>query len=170
LAAPTAETVHLEAYYPHTSAGFLIASSLLFAGLTIGAGFTFWPAAIPFALVTLYLLRFTLRQARGATLAIRVTSRTLYYRGWERVLPGGRIPLHAIASIELVKLRSAAAAGPVIAIWLSNPDTWRRARSPFRWARELSSAGDLAIPCDETDRTAEQVRDAIETALTEVQT
>ena len=165
MAAPAGETVYLDAYYPHTSVGFLIASSLLFASLTIGAGFTFWPAAIPFALVTLYLLRFTLRQARGATLAIRVNDRGIYYRGWEAAVPGGTIPLHAIASIELIKLRSAAAAGPVVAIWLSNPDAWRRARSPFRWARELSSAGDLAIPCDETDRTAEQVRDAIEAAL-----
>lgn len=165
MAPPPAETVYLEAYYPHTSAGFLIASSLLFTGLTIGAGFTFWPVAIPFALVTLYLLRFTLRQARGATLAIRVTNQALYYRGWERVIPGGILPLQAIASVELVKLRSAAAAGPVIAIWLSNPDAWRPVRSPFRWARELSAAGDLAIPCDETDRTAEQVRDAIEVAL-----
>ena len=165
MAASPAETVYLEAYYPHTSAGFLIVSCVLFGGLTIGAGFTFWPAAIPFALVMLYLLRFTLRQARGATLAIRVTSEALYYRGWEAAIPGGRLPLQAIASIELVKLRSAAAAGPVVAIWLSDPDAWRRARSPFRWARELSAAGDLAIPCDETDRAAEQVCDAIEAAL-----
>lgn len=165
MAALPTETVYLEAYYPHTSAGFLIVSLLLFAGLTIGAGFTFWPAAVPFGLVTLYLLRFTLRQVRGATLAIRVTSQALYYRGWESAIGGGRIPLDAIASIELVKIRSAAAAGPVIAVWLSNPDAWRRPRSLFRWARELAAAGDLAIPCDETDRTAEQVRDAIEMAL-----
>jgi len=170
LAAPAGHVVYLDAYYPHTSSGFLIASSLLFAGLTIGAGFTLWPVAIPFALVTLYLLRFAHRQARGASLAIRVTSQSIYYRGWERVVPGGAIPLQAIANIELVKLRSAAAAGPVIAIWLSNPDAWRPARSPFRWARELSAAGDLAIACDETDQTAEQVRDAIETALAGVQT
>jgi len=165
LATQPAETVYLEAYYPHTSAGFLIVSLLLFAGLTIGAGFTFWPVAIPFALVTLYLLRFAVRQARGATLAIRVSDRGIYYRGWQRSIPGGSVPLQVIASIELVKLRSAAAAGPVVAIWLSNPDAWRPARSLFRWARELSAAGDLAIPCDETDRTAEQVRDAIEAAL-----
>lgn len=165
MAAPPAETVYLEAYYPHTSAGFLIISSMLFGGLTIGAGLVFWPAAIPFALVTLYLLRFALRQARGATLAIRISDQGLYYRGWISSIPGGTIPIEAIAGIELVKLRSAAAAGPVVAIWLSNPDAWRRTRSPFRWARELSAAGDLAIACDETDRTAEQVRDAIEAAL-----
>ena len=161
----SAEIVYLEAYYPHTSAGFLIVSSLLFGGLTIGAGLVFWPAAIIFALVTLYLLRFALRQARGATLAIRVSDQGIFYRGWLSSIPGGNIPLQAIGSVELVKLRSAAAAGPVVAIWLSNPDTWRPARSPFRWARELSAAGDLAIACDETDRTAEQVRDAIELAL-----
>ena len=163
------DIVYLEAYYPHTSPGFLIPSSILFAALTVLAWHLLWPAAIPFALVTIYLLRFAWRQARGSDLAIRVTDDAIYYRGWEHVVPGGAIPLQAIANIELVKLRSAAAAGPVIAIWLSNPDAWRPARSPFRWARELSAAGDLAIACDETDQTAEQVRDAIETALAGVQ-
>ena len=166
--------VVLDAYYPHTSLAFLIPSLSLFAALTVAAWLAFWPVAIPFALVTLYLLRFTLRQARGPTLAIRVTDQSIYYRGWEgglfrSGLPGGAIPLQAIGGVELVKLRSAAAAGPVIAIWLGNPDAWRLARGPFRWAKELAAAGDLAIACDETDRTAEQVLVAIEAALDHLQ-
>lgn len=162
--------VYLEAYYPHTSLGFLIPSVLLFALLTAAAWLTLWPVAIPFALVTLYLLRFTIRQARGPNLAIRVTESAIYYRGWEpdlfrSGLPDGEIPLRAIGSVELVKLRSAAAAGPVIAIWLSNPEAWRPVRGLFRWAKEMAAAGDLAISCDETDRTAEQVLSAVEAAL-----
>ena len=162
--------VHLEAYYPHTSQGFLIPSSLLFAVLTVVAWLTLWPVAIPFALVTLYLLRFTLRQARGPDLAIRVTDRAIYYRGWERGLfggglPRGEIPLHAIANVEKAKLRSAASAGPVVVLWLSDPEAWRPTRGLSRWARELAAAGDLTIACDETDRTADDVVLAIEAAL-----
>ena len=165
-----AETVYLEAYYPHTSLAFLIPSLLLFAALTVAAWLILWPVAIPFALVTLYLLRFTLRQARGPDLAIRVTDHTVYYRGWERGfwqggLPGGLLPLHAIGHIELLNLRSAAAAGPVVAIWLTDPDAWLRQTRLGRWTREISAGGDLAIACDETDRTADQVRQALETAL-----
>ena len=57
------------------------------------------------------------------------------------------------------------AAGPVIAIWLSDPEAWRLARGPFRWAKEMAAAGDLNIACDEIDRTAEQVFAAIEAAM-----
>lgn len=169
---PPAATVYLEAHYPHTSLGFLIPSLLLFMALTVAAWLTLWPVAIPFILVTLYLLRFTLRQARGRTLAIRVTDRVIYHHGWQSRpfragLPGGELPLHAIGGVDLVKLRSVAAGGPVVAIWLSDPEAWRPARGPHRWAREMAAAGDLAISCDETDRTAEQVREAIEAALAE---
>jgi hypothetical protein len=165
-------TVYLDAYYPHTSLAFLIPSLLLFAGLTVAAWLTLWPVVIPFALVLLYLGRFTLRQAKGPTLAIRVTDGAIYYRGWERGvlrpgLPGGEIPLHAIGGVELVRLRSAAAAGPVIAIWLSDPGAWRPGRGLFRWAKEMAAAGDLTIACDETDRTAEQVLTAIQDALSD---
>lgn len=162
--------VYLEAYYPHTSLRFLLPSLLLFAVLTVAAWLTLWPVAIPFALVTLYLLRFTLRQAHGPSLAIRVTGGSVYHRGWERGLlgggiPRGEIPLDAIASVEKVRLRSAASAGPIVAIWLSNPEAWRPARGPFRWAKELAAAGDLTIACDETDRTADDVLLAIQTAM-----
>ena len=165
-----AETLYLQAYYPHTSLRFLIPSALLFAALTVAAWLTLWPLAIPFALVTLYLLRFTLRQARAPDLAIRVTDRALYYRGWERGLfggglPRGEIPLHAIATVEMAKLRSAASAGSVVALWLSDPAAWRPSRGLSRWARELAAAGDLTIACDETDRTADDVLQAIEAAL-----
>lgn len=164
------ETIYLQAYYPHTSLRFLISSALLFAALTIAAWLMLWPLAIPFALVTLYLLRFTFRQARGPDLAIRVTDRAIYYRGWERSLfggglPHGEIPLHAIAAVEKAKLRSAASASPVVALWLSDPEAWRPARGPFRWAKELAAAGDLTIACDETDRTADDVVLAIEAAM-----
>ena len=166
----SAETVYLEAYYPHTSLRFLIPSLLLFAALAIGAWLTLWPVAIPFALVTLYLARFTLRQARGPSLAIRVTGSAVYHCGWERGLlggglPRGVIPLHAIANVEKVRLRSATSAGPVVAIWLSDPDLWRPTPGLFRWAKELAAVGDLSIACDETDRTADDVLLAIETAL-----
>jgi len=165
-----AETVYLEAHYPHTSLRFLIPSLLLFAALTIAAWLTLWPVAIPFALVSLYLLRFTLRQARGPDLAIRITDRVIYYRGWERGLfagglPQGEIPLHAVGGVEKVRLSSAASAGPVIAIWLSDPQAWRPTRGPLRWAKEMVSTGDLTIACDETDRTADDVVLAIETAM-----
>lgn len=165
-----AENVYLEAHYPRTSLRFLIPSSLLFATLTIAGALTLWPVAIPFALVTLYLLRFTLRQARGPDLAIRVTDRAIYYRGWERGwfgggLPGGEIPLHAIANVEKAKLRSAASVGPVVALWLSDPEAWRPTNGLSRWAKELAAAGDLTIACDETDRTADDIMLAIEAAL-----
>ena len=165
-----AETVYLEAYYPHTSLAFLIPSLLLFAALTTIAGYILWPVAIPFALVTLYLLRFSLRQARGPDLAIRVTSDAVYYQGWERGLwreglRGGLLPLHAIGHVELLNLRSAAAAGPVVAIWLTDPSAWLRRGPVRRLAREISAGGDLAIACDETDHAAEQVREAIEAAM-----
>ena len=163
-------TVYLEAYYPHTSLRFLVPSLLLFAALAVAAWLTLWPATIPFALVTLYLARFTLRQARGPSLAIRVTGSTVYYRGWERGLfgrglSGGEIPLHAIASVEKVSLRSATSASPLVAIWLSDPEAWRPTRGLFRWAKELAATGDLAIACDETDRSADDVLLAIETAM-----
>jgi len=58
-----AETVYLEAYYPHTSLAFLIPSFLLFAALTALAAYLLWPAAIPFALVMLYLLRVAVLEA-----------------------------------------------------------------------------------------------------------
>lgn len=166
------EPAYLEAYYPHTSLGFLIPSLLLFVALTVAAWIILWPVAIPFLLVTLYLARFTLRQARGPDLAIRVTDAALYYRGWERGLlrtglPGGRLPLHAIGHVELLNLRSAAAGGPVVAIWLTDPDRWLRHGLLSRWAREMRAGGDLAIACDETDRTAAQVHEAILTALAE---
>ena len=165
------DIVYLEAYYPHTSPGFLILSSLLFAVLTAFAAYLLWPAAIPFALVTLYLLRFAWRQAHGPNLAIRVTGDAIYYRGWERGLwrgglRNGLLPLHAIGHVELLNLRSATAAGPVVAIWLADPDAWLRNGRLLRWAREIKASGDLAIPCDETDRTATHVREAIETAMT----
>ena len=166
----SAEIVYLDAYYPHSSLRFLIPSLLLFAALAIGAWLTLWPVAIPFALVALYLARFTLRQARGPDLAIRVTASSLYYRGWERGLlggglPRGEIPLHAIGGVEKVRLRSTASASPVVAIWLSDPEAWRPTPGLFRWAKELGAAGDLTIACDETDRTADDVLLAIETAL-----
>ncbi|MBW8744317.1 MAG: hypothetical protein JF628_08220 [Sphingomonas sp.] len=166
----SAETIYLQAHYPHTSLRFLIPSAFLFAALTIAAWLTLWPLAIPFALVTLYLLRFTLRQARGPDLAIRVTDRVIYYRGWERGLfrgglPRGEIPLHAIATAEKARLRSAASAGPIVALWLSDPAAWRPGCGLSRWARELAAAGDLTIACDETDRTADDVVQAIEAAL-----
>jgi len=166
----TAETVYLEAYYPHTSLGFLIPSLVLFVALTIAAWFVLWPVAIPFLLVTLYLARFTLRQAHGPDLAIRITGTAIYYRGWERGLfrkglPGGRLPLEAIGHAELLHLRSAAAAGPVVAIWLTDPGAWLRHGLLSRWVREMSAGGDLAIACDETDRTAAQVHVAIVAAL-----
>jgi hypothetical protein len=165
-----AETVYLEAHYPHTSLAFLIPSLLLFAVLTAIAAYLFWPAAIPFALVTLYLARFTWRQARGPDLAIRVTDNAVYYRGWERGLwrgglQGGLLPLDAIGHVELLNLRSAAAAGPVVALWLTDPDAWLKQSPLWRWTREISAGGDLAIACDETDRTAEQARDALEAAM-----
>jgi len=166
----TAEAVYLEAYYPHTSLRFLIPSLSLFTALTVAAWLILWPVAIPFALVTLYLARFTWRQARGPDLAIRVTSGAIYYRGWQKGLfggglPRGEIPLHAVASVEILKLRSAASAGPVVALWLSDPGAWRLKRGPARWAKELAATGDLAIACDETDRTADDVALAIEAAL-----
>lgn len=165
-----AETVYLEAYYPHTSQGFLIPSLLLFAALTVAAWLILWPVAIPFALVTLYLLRFAIRQARGPDLAIRITDAAVYYRGWERGLwrgglKSGLLPLEAIGHVELLNLRSAAAAGPVVAIWLTDPELWLKQDRLWRWAREISAGGDLAIACDETDRTADQVRQALEAAL-----
>jgi hypothetical protein len=80
-------------------------------------------------------------------------------------LPGGLLPLHAIGHVELLNLRSAAAVGPVVAIWLTDPDAWLKPHRLRRWARELSAGGDLAIPCDETDRTADQVRQALEVAI-----
>ena len=164
------EYVYLEAYYPHASPGFLIPSVGLFVVLTVAAWFLLWPVAIPFLLVTLYLARFTLRQARGPGLAVRVTGAEIYYRGWERGLfrkglPGGRLPLHAIGHVELLNLRSAAAAGPVVAIWLTDPGAWLKDGLLSRWAREMSAGGDLAIACDETDRTAAQVHEALQTAL-----
>jgi hypothetical protein len=166
----TAETVYLEAYYPHTSLGFLIPSLLLFAALTAIAAYLLWPVAIPFALVMLYLLRFTWRQAHGPDLAIRVTGRAVYYRGWERGLwrgglQGGLLPLDAIGHVELLNLRSAAAAGPVVALWLTDPGRWLKQSRLWRWTREISAGGDLAIACDETDRTADQVREALEAAM-----
>ena len=166
----SAETIYLQAYYPHTSLRFLIPSALLFVALTVASWLTLWPLAIPFALVTLYLLRFTIRQARGPDLAIRVSDRAIYYRGWERGLLGGglaqgEIPLHAIANVEKVKLRSAASASPVVALWLSDPEAWRPTSGLARWARELAAAGDLTIACDETDRTPDDVVLAIEAAL-----
>jgi len=166
----SADTVYLEAYYPHTSLAFLIPSLLLFAALTGLGVYLFWPVAIPFALVTLYLLRFVARQARGPDLAIRVTGDSVYYRGWERGLwrgglRGGLLPLHAIGHVELLNLRSAAAGGPIVAIWLTDPGAWLSHGRLWRWAREISAGGDLAIACDETDRTATQVRDALEAAI-----
>jgi hypothetical protein len=172
LAAPDPDFVYLDAYYPRTSLGFLIPSLILFAGLTAGfvfwAGRAFWPLAAIFALVTLYLATVTARQVRGIALAVRVTDRGVYHAGWEpglfrKGLPGGLIPLDAIGGVEVVSLRSAAGAGPVVALWLSDPQHYRRGVGQL--ARQMSGAGDLAIPCDETDRTAEQVRDAIEVAL-----
>lgn len=164
------EYIYLEAYYPHTSLGFLIPALMLFVALTVSAWFVLWPVAIPFLLVTLYLARFALRQARGPDLAVRVTGTEIYYRGWERGLfrkglPGGRLPLHAIGHVELLNLRSAAAAGPVVAIWLTDPGLWLKGNILSRWAREMSAGGDLAIPCDETDRTAAQLHQAIAAAL-----
>ncbi len=165
-----AEHVYLEAHYPHTSLGFLIPSLLLFVALTLAAWVLLWPVAIPFLLVTLYLARFTLRQARGPDLAIRVTGTVIYYRGWERGLlrkglPGGLLPLEAIGHVELLNLRSAAAAGPVVALWLTDPALWLKHGLLSRWAREMTAGGDLAIACDETDRTAAQVLEAVLAAL-----
>ena len=166
----SAETVYLEAYYPHTSRGFLITSLLLFVGLTIAAWLVLWPVAISFGLVTLYLARFALRQARGPDLAVRITNTAIYHRGWERGpfrkgIPNGLLPLDAIGHTELLNLRSAAAAGPVVAIWLTDPGYWLKGGRLSRWAREMSAGGDLAIACDETDRTAVQVHEVLEAAL-----
>ena len=165
-----AETIYLEAYYPRSALGFLIPSLGLFAALTVAAWLILWPVAIPFLLVTLYLARFTLRQARGPDLAVRITHEAVYYRGWERGLlrrglPGGLLPLDAIGHIELLNLRSAAAAGPVVAIWLTDPGRWLNGNALSRITREISAGGDLAIACDETDRTAVQVHAALEAAL-----
>lgn len=165
-----AETVYLEAYYPHTSLAFLVPSLLLFTALTMVASYILWPVAIPFALVTLYLLRFAVRQARGPDLAIRVTGDAVYYRGWEgglwrEELRGGVLPLQEIGHVELLNLRSVVAAGPIVAIWLSDPGALLRSGPVRRLTREISAGGDLAIACDETDHTADQVRAAIETAM-----
>lgn len=165
-----AEPVYLEAHYPHTALGFLIPSLALFVVLTVAAWVLLWPVAVPFLLVTLYLARFTLRQARGPDLAIRITGAAIYYRGWERGLfrkglPGGLLPLEAIGHAELLQLRSATAAGPVVAIWLTDPGAWLKQGLLSRWAREMTAGGDLAIACDETDRTAAQVHEAIVAAL-----
>lgn len=166
--------VYLEAYYPHTSPAFLFASLILFAALTaafgLWLGLAFWPITLILGLVTLYLAAVAIRQARGVALAVRVTDRGIYHSAWEkglvrRGLPGGEIPLDAIGSVEIVNLRSATGGGPVVAIWLRNPRAFRTGRGLMRLARQMAGAGDLSIACDETDRTADQVLEAIEAAL-----
>lgn len=166
--------VYLEAYYPHTSPAFLIASLVLFAAVTgaliLWLGSAIWPIALILGLVTLYLATVAIRQARGVVLAVRVTDHGVYHAAWERGqfrkrLQGGEIPLDAIGSVEIVSLRSAAGGGPVVAIWLRDPDTYRLGRGLGGIARQMAGAGDLTIACDETDRTADHVLAAIETAL-----
>jgi len=166
--------VYLEAYYPHTSPAFLIASLILFAILTgalaLWLGIAAWPITLILGLVTLYLTTVVARQARGVALAVRVTDRAVYHAAWEKGLfrkrlPGGEIPLDAIGSVEIVGLRSAAGGGPVVALWLHDPDTYRLGHGLGGIARQMSGAGDLAIACDEIDRTADQVLAAIEAAL-----
>jgi hypothetical protein len=166
--------VYLEAYYPHTSPAFLFASLSLFGVLTaafgLWLGFAFWPITLILGLVTLYLAAVAIRQARGVALAVRVTDHGIYHAAWEsglvrRGLPGGEIPLDSIGSVEIVNLRSAAGGGPVVAIWLRNPGSYRTGRPLIRLARQMAGAGDLSIACDETDRTADQVLQAIEAAL-----
>ena len=168
--------VYLEAYYPHTSPAFLIASLILFIILTgtlaLWLGIAIWPITLILGLVTLYLATVVVRQARGVALAVRVTDRGVYHAAWERGLfrkrlPGGEIPLDAIGSVEIVSLRSAAGGGPVVAIWLRDPDAYRLGRGLGGIARQMSGAGDLAIACDEIDRTADHVLAAIEAALTD---
>lgn len=172
MAARDPSFVYLEAYYPRTSPGFLIVSLMLFAALTGFFGFWvgpgFWPITLLFGVVTFYLAAVTVRQARGVTLATRVTDRSVYHAGWEtglfrKGLPGGEIPLGAIGSVETVSLHTSAGAGSAVALWLSDPQAYRLGIGHF--ARQIAGAGDLAIRCDETDRTAEQVRDAIDAAL-----
>ena len=53
----------------------------------------------------------------------------------------------------------------MVAIWLRNPRAFRTGRGLMRLARQMAGAGDLSIACDETDRTADQVLEAIEAAL-----
>lgn len=172
-------SVYLEAYYPRTSPAFLLASLILFALLTalfaiVAAGFIFWPITIIFALVTLYLAAVLLRQTRGVTLAVRVTDRSVFHAGWaaglfHKGLPAGDLPLDAIGSVEIVSLPSGRGTGPVVALWLSDPERYRLGRGLFRWVGELAGGGDLVIRCEETDRTAEHVKEAIEAALTDSQ-
>lgn len=167
-----AQIVYLEAYYPRTSLGFLIPSLALFGALTLIAVLTLWPVAIPFALVTLYLLRFTLRQARGPNLAVRITDVEIYYRGWEagllrKGLPGGALPLDAIGNVELVTVRTRAGISPVIALWLGDPGRFRLGRGIAQFLGQMWGAGDLTIDCDEIDRNAEQVKHALDRALTD---
>lgn len=165
-----AEIVYLEAYYPRTSLGFLIPSIALFGTLTVVAALILWPAAIPFALVTLYLLRFTLRQARGPDLAVRITDVDIYYRGWEagllrKGLPGGALPLDAIGDVELVTVRTRAGISPVLALWLGDPGRYRLGRGIAQFFGQMRGAGDLTIDCDEVDQNAEQVKHALDRAL-----
>jgi hypothetical protein len=165
-----AEITYLEAYYPRTSLGFLIPSLVLFGALTVIAALTLWPAAIPFALVTLYLLRFTLRQARGPDLAVRITGGEIYYRGWEagllrKGLPGGTLPLDAIGGVELVTVRTRAGISPVIALWLGDPGKYRLGRGIAQFLGQMRGAGDLTIDCDEIDQNAEQVKHGLDRAL-----
>jgi len=169
LAEPAAPVVYLEAHYPHTSLGFLIPSLLLFAALTIALR-AIWPIALIFALVTVYLARFTLRQARGPNVAIRITDRAIYHRPWvgntlRRGLPGGEIPLEAIGGIEIVHMRTRASTTAVIAIWLNDPGRYRIGRGLFDRVRQMTGAGDLMIDCDEADQNAAQVKEALDAAL-----
>lgn len=174
MADATEPVVYLEAYYPQTSPVFLIASLILFAAVTgaliLWLGIAIWPITLIVGLVTLYLATVAMRQARGVALAVRVTDRGVYHAAWDsglfrKRLPGGAIPLDAIGSVEMVSLRSATGGGPVVAIWLHDPEAYHLGRGLGGIARQMAGAGDLAISCDETDRTAEQVIEAIETAL-----
>jgi hypothetical protein len=165
-----AQIVYLEAYYPRTSLGFLIPSLLLFGVLAVVAWLTLWPVAIPFALVTLYLLRYTLRQARGPDLALRITDAEIYYRGWEagllrKGLAGGALPIDAIGDVELVTVRTRAGISPVIALWLGDPGRYRLGRGVAQFFGQMRGAGDLTIDCDEIDQNAEQVKQALDWAL-----
>lgn len=153
---------------------FLIFWSIVFLGVI---GWALWWRLFHFAgilaFVPLYLLSYAYRQRKGHELAVRITDRSVFHDRWvpndpdDGGFPGGKLRIEDIGSVECSLGPAAARSSRMswVTVWLNDPSKYLSGMNIDNPLANLLQGGDVLIACYETDKSSEEVKDAIEQAM-----